>query len=87
MNINMFIPSGHERPVEESVEYEEEGELICNMAGDVWEPLPYPIIVDSGAAASVIPEKWCSHVHTVSTEASRSGQHYTAANGGKIFNR
>ena len=57
------------------------------MEGNKWESLPYPVIIDSGAAASVIPEQWCSHVQTMSTEAPRKGEHYTAANGGKIFNR
>ena len=38
----MFIPNGFGRDNEESVEYAEEGEPICNM--------------DSGAAASVLPE-------------------------------
>ena len=33
-SVNMFMPSGHEKPIEESVEYEEEGELICTMEGD-----------------------------------------------------
>ena len=69
------------------MDYAEEGELICNMAGDTWESLPYPVIIDSGAAASVLPERWCGHIKTVPTEASRNGEHYTAANGGKIFNR
>lgn len=67
-SVNMFMPSGHEKPVEESVEYEGEGELICNMAGDTWVSLPY-IIIDSGAAASVLPENGapmstpCPHKH------------------------
>ena len=56
-NISMFLPSGYEKPIEESVDYGEEGDLICNMAGNAWESLPYPIIIDSGAAASVLPEK------------------------------
>ena len=57
------------------------------MAGDSWEALPYPIITDSGAAASVLPEKWCTPVDTMATEARRDGEHYTAASRGKIFNR
>ena len=57
------------------------------MGGNNWESLPYPVIIDSGAAASVLPEKWCGHVKTMSSAASRNGEHYTAANGGKIFNR
>ena len=45
------------------------------------------MVIDSGAAASVLPEKWCSHVRTMSTEASRKGEHHTAANGGKKYQR
>ena len=85
--LSMFMPSSCEEPAEESVDYEEKGELFCNMAGDTWESLPYPISIDRGAAASVLPEKWFWHVQTMSTQASRSGEHYTAANGCKIFNR
>ena len=85
--LSMLMPSGYEKPVEESLDYEEEGELISNMVGTAWESFPFPIIIDSGAAASVLPEKWCSHVQTMSTQASRNGEHYTAANGGEIFDR
>ena len=83
----MFIPNGYEKPVQESVEYTDEGELICNMEGSTWESLPYPVIIDSGAAASVLPERWCDHVETYPMAEPRNGLHYTAANGGKIFNR
>ena len=53
----------------------------------MWESLPHPIIVDSGASRSVLPLKWCTHVRTIETDASRRGEHYTAANGGKIYNK
>ena len=59
---------------------------VNNMSSNTWDSLPHPIIIDSGAAASVIPTSWCAHVQTRETEESRRGQHYTAANGGKIFN-
>ena len=32
--------------------------FVCNMTGGSWESLPYPIVVDSGASTSVMPEKW-----------------------------
>ena len=50
--ISMFMPNGYEAPIEEHVEYDDEGELICNMQGKGWESLPYPIVINSGAAAS-----------------------------------
>lgn len=85
--LSMFMPSGYGKPVEKGVDYEGEMELICKMAGDTLESLPYPVIIDSGAAASVLPEKWCSHVQVMSTEASRKGEHYTTANWGNMFFR
>ena len=83
----MFMPNGYEAPIKEYVEYNDDGELICNMQSNGLEFLPYPIIIDSGAAASVLPEKWCDHVDARETPESKKGQHYTAANGGKIYNR
>ena len=54
--IGMFMPNGFEKQIEESVQYDDEGDLICTMEGSGWESLPYPVIIDSGAAASVLPE-------------------------------
>ena len=51
----------HEPPDDENSEEEEE-QLICGMSGRQWECLPYPIVIDSGACASVIPTNWCNHV-------------------------
>ena len=45
--IGMFMPNGYEAPTKEHVEYGEDGELICNMQGNGWESLPYPIIIDT----------------------------------------
>ena len=45
------------------------------------------MVVDSGASTSVLPLKWCAHVRTTETEVSRRGEHYTAANGGKLYNQ
>ena len=61
--------------------------MLDNVKKDVWESLPHPIIIDSGASTSVLPLSWCAHVQTTETDASRRGEHYTAANGGKIYNR
>lgn len=47
------------RPAEEedkdAVNYGTE-KVVCNMSGDSWESLPLPIVVDSGASESVMPE-------------------------------
>lgn len=60
-------------------------EMVCNMTGDVWESLPFPIIIDSGACASVMPTVWCNHVPTKETLQSRVGDFYRAANGHNIY--
>lgn len=60
---------------------------MYSMSGNTWESLPYPTIIDSGASCSVLPVDWCGHTAILFTEASRRGQHYTAANGGKIYNK
>ena len=83
--VSLFIPAGCEKPVQDDVEHGDGSRMICNMTGNNWESLPYPIIIDSGAAASVMLAKWCAHINAVETEGSRHGKLYTAANGGKIF--
>ena len=51
------------QPVEDdSSDDEESGQLVCNMNGSSWESLSFPVIVDSGACASVMPTGWCDHV-------------------------
>lgn len=82
----MFMPNGYEKPICEHVDYSGVEGLLCNMEGDSWERFPYPIIIDSGASASVMPTDWCAHVATKETEDSKNGQRYTAANGRNIFN-
>ena len=69
-------------------EYDDENgdSLICTMRGNNWEALPYPIIVDSGASASTLPQGWCNHVKLKETEESKSGQSFNAANGQAIAN-
>ena len=72
---------------DESDEEDDNGDqLVCNMVGDNWESLPYPIIIDSGACASVMPTSWCKHVPVEETDKSRAGEFFRAANGQKIFN-
>ena len=56
------------------------------MIGVKWESLPFPIIVDSGACASVMPTSWCDHVPLKETPQSRAGEYFRAANGQKIHN-
>ena len=61
-------------------------QMVCQMNGDQWESLPFPIIVDSGACASVMPIAWCQYVPTQETRESKAGEFFRAANGDKIYN-
>ena len=65
----------------------EGGKSVCNMTGNGWEALPFPIVVDSGASASVMPQDWCPHVPTTQTKESEQGEYFRAANGSKIYNQ
>ena len=56
------------------------------MSGDHWESLPYPIIIDSGARAPVIPISWCRHIPVEEADKSRARDFFRAANGQKIYN-
>ena len=46
----------------------------------------FPIILDSGACASVMPTEWCRHIPVESTPQSEAGEFFRAANGKKIPN-
>ena len=77
----------HRRVQEDSSDEEEEQNmLVRNMTGSKWESLPYPIIIDSGACASVMPTGWCEHVPLRETAQSQAGEFVRAANGQKIHN-
>ena len=65
---------------------EEVDNMVCQMTGQLWEQLPFPIIIDSGACTPVMPTSWCPHVPTEETPESRAGEFFRAANGQKIFN-
>ena len=69
-----------------SDEEEEQNMLVCNMTGPKWESLPYPIIIDSGPCASVMPTGWCEHVPLRETAQSQAGECFRAANGQNIHN-
>ena len=71
---------------DESSDEEEQCQLVCNMTGDRWEPLPSPIIIDPGACASVMPTRWCEHVPIKQPPQSQAGEYFRAANGQKIHN-
>ena len=71
---------------DDSSDDEEDCQLVCNMTGMMWESLPFPIIVDSGACASVMPQNWCEHAPIQENQQSRAGEYVRAANGQQIRN-
>ena len=50
----------------------EEDQLVCNMTGSHWEDLQFPVIIDSGVCAFVMPTDWCGHVGSTSAPQSRA---------------
>ena len=70
---------------DEGPEEEQEG-MVCQMAGEQREQVPFPIIIDSVACTSVMPTSWCPHVPTEETDESRAGGSFRAANAQTIHN-
>ena len=52
-----------------------------------WKPMPCPMVIDSGAAETVIPTSWFTDHAIRETEASKNGVYYTTANGVKVYNK
>ena len=75
----------YEEDSEDESERESE-QMICNMTGNKWEDVSFPVIIGSGACASVMPTSWCPHIDTTGTPASRAKEFFRAANGHKIYN-
>ena len=48
--------------------------------------MPCPMVIDSGAAETVLPSSWFKTHKTIETDASRAGVYYTTANGIKVYN-
>ena len=65
---------------------DEPSSMVCQMIGESWGQLPFPIIIDSGACTSVMPSSWCPHVPTEETTESKAGEFFRAANGEKTVN-
>ena len=62
-----------------------ESEPLCEMASE-WTPMPQPLVVDSGAAETVIPRTWFPNHKTVESEGSKRGVFYTTADGCTVEN-
>ena len=59
---------------------------LCQMAASEWQPLPKPLVVDSGAGETVIPTDWLPKHEIEESVGSRSREYYTTADGTKIYN-
>ena len=62
-----------------------ESEPLCEMSSE-WTPMPQPLVVDSGAAETVIPRTWFPSHRAVESEGSKHGVFYTTANGSTVEN-
>ena len=63
------------------------GGVDLNSVGkDEWISLPYDLVIDSGAAETVIPLSWLGSHPIEESPDSRAGAYYTAANGERIDN-
>lgn len=71
---------------EEEDSDDEPEQMVCNMTGQKWERLLFPIIIDSGGCASVVPIDWCSHIPVQPTQGSETGTFFRVANGVEIPN-
>lgn len=63
-----------EEPSDDEESEDEDEQFICCMSGRQWESLPYPIVIDSGACAFVLPTNWCNHVKLLRTPQSEAHQ-------------
>ena len=50
------------------------GKMIGNTEGEEWKLMPRPLVIDSGAAETVIPTDWFTGHELTETEESREGQ-------------
>ena len=58
--------------------------MLATLKSDEYTTMPYPIIIDSGAAESVLPRNWCPQAKL--KNGPMKGQTYSAANGQAIKN-
>ena len=58
---------------------------LCEMSSE-WTPMPQPLVVDSGAAETVIPRTLFPYHKTVESEASMRGVLYTTADSSTVEN-
>ena len=60
--------------------------LVNTEEGEEWKLMPRPLVIDSGAAETVMPTDWFTGHELKETEESRGGQFYVCAGGKEIPN-
>ena len=63
------------------------GKMLGNTEeGEEWKLMPRPLVIDSGAAETLMPTDWFTGHEVKETEESRGGQFYVCAGGKEITN-
>ena len=60
---------------------------VCKFEQNEGIRLPKPIVVDSGAGETVIPEDWLPAHETKTSPGSLKNEYYMTADGGKVYNQ
>jgi hypothetical protein len=77
-------PDAEGRGIDMLEKHEEKS--IDNFNNDKWEPMPRPLVIDSGAAETVIPSEWFPLHDIQESQGSKSGVYYTTADGTPVYN-
>ena len=57
-----------------------------SMGQDMWQRFNEPLIIDSGAAETVIPLSWAENYEMTESPGSKAGEFYQTADGTPIYN-
>ena len=60
---------------------------VCKLEQTDWIELPKPVVVDSGAGETVMPEDWLPAHEIRESPASKKTEYYVTADGGKVYNQ
>ena len=65
----------------------ERGKALCTAdRNGTWKPMSRPLVVDSGAAETVLPMDWVTEHELVENEESKNGLFYVTADATEINN-
>ena len=57
------------------------------LENNIWQSFKEPLIIDSGAAETVIPMEWAGNYEMKESEGSKAGEFYQTADGTPIYNQ